>query len=461
MGRVDSVMAGNVHDLAWGLGARLKAAIAKHRVPGASIALYAGETLHEAAAGVLNNDTGVEATTDSLFHIASITKPMTTTLAMQLVDEGKLDLDATVKHYLPQFRVASREASERITVRQLLSHASGVDGDLFIETTRGEDRVAKLVEAGHVLEQLHEPGRGFSYCNHGFAIAGRILEVLDGSDFDTIWRKRLSAKLNAPTLLTLTRDALRYRVAVGHVGAKNTVPSQIFLGTSAGPAGATPMARARDLVSFALMHLNGGVTREGVRVLSEGAVRAMQEPQTHLPASASAHHFGLGWMLIDWGGHKIFGHDGVSIFQRSYLRISPDKRTVFSLLTNGGDGVGLFRELATEFFGEAGITMTPVLEAAKGVRIDVSQYAGSYERFGSTTTVGEKDGALTMTSAWTADWARELYGVQGPFALEPAGNDLFLWRVPAAEPIVVAFVNRDGDGRFKSLYSGVRLSHRQ
>jgi CubicO group peptidase (beta-lactamase class C family) len=461
MGRMDSVMAGNVHDLAWGLGARLKAAIAKHRVPGASIALYAGETLHEAAAGVLNNDTGVEATTDSLFHIASITKPMTTTLAMQLVDEGKLDLDATVKHYRPQFCVASREASERITVRQLLSHASGVDGDLFIETTRGEDRVAKLVEAGHVLEQLHEPGRGFSYCNHGFAIAGRILEVLDGSDFDTIWRKRLSAKLNAPTLLTLTRDALRYRVAVGHVGAKNTVPSQIFLGTSAGPAGATPMARARDLVSFALMHLNGGVTREGVRVLSEGAVRAMQEPQTHLPASASAHHFGLGWMLIDWGGHKIFGHDGVSIFQRSYLRISPDKRTVFSLLTNGGDGVGLFRELATEFFGEAGITMTPVLEAAKGVRIDVSQYAGSYERFGSTTTVGEKDGALTMTSAWTADWARELYGVQGPFALEPAGNDLFLWRVPAAEPIVVAFVNRDGDGRFKSLYSGVRLSHRQ
>ncbi len=457
MGRVDSTM----QDLAWDLGARFKAAIAKHRVPGASVALYAGERLHEAAAGILNNDTGVEATTDSLFHIASVTKPMTTTIAMQLVDEGKLDLDATVRHYLPDFRVASREASERITVRQLLCHSSGIDGDLFLETTRGEDRVAKLVEAGHVLPQLHEAGRGFSYCNHGFAIAGRILEVLDGSDFDTIWRKRLSAKLNVPTLMTLTRDALRYRVAVGHAGSKNTVPSQIFLGTSAGPAGATPMARARDLVSVALMHLNGGVTREGVRVLSEGAVRAMQEPQNPLPASASAHHFGLGWMLFDWGGHKIIGHDGLSIFQRSYLRISPDKRMVFSLLTNGGDGVALFRDLASAFFGEAGIMMTPVMEAAKGVRVDVSRFAGTYGRFGSTTTVGEKDGALTMMSAWTADWARELYGVQGPFALEPAGNDLFLWRVPAAEPVVVAFVNPDRDGRFQSLYSGVRLSHRQ
>src|SRR5262249_19451814 len=147
-------------------------------------------------------------------------KPMTTTIAMQFVDEGKLDLDAPVRRYLPEFRVASKEASETITVRQLLCHSSGIDGDFFIETTRGEDRVAKLVEAGRALPQLHEPGRGFSYCNHGFAIVARILETLDGADWDTIWRKGLSHKLQTPTLLTLTREALRYRVAVGHVGGK-------------------------------------------------------------------------------------------------------------------------------------------------------------------------------------------------------------------------------------------------
>jgi len=456
-------MTGDGQDMTWALGERLRALASKYRVPGASLALYANGALREAAAGILNVDTGVEATTDSLFHIASITKPVTTTIAMQLVDEGKLDLDAPVQRYLPDFRVASAEASARITVRQLLSHASGIDGDLFLETTRGEDRVAKLVEAGHVLTQLHEPGRGFSYCNHGFSIAGRVLEVIEGRDFDTIWRERISAKLNTPTLLTLTREALRHRVAVGHIVGKSgiAVPKQIFLGTSAGPAGATAMARARDLVSFALMHLNDGVTKEGGRVLSEGAVQAMREPQNPLPPSAAAHHFGLGWMLFDWDGHALFGHDGLSVFQRSYLRISPDKRAVFSLLTNGGDGAGLFRELAAAFFGAEGMTMTPVMQAAKDVRVDVSRFVGTYARFGSTTTVGEKDGGLTMTSAWTADWARELYGVQGPFALEAAGNDLFLWRVPAAEPVVIAFVNPDRDGRFQSLYSGVRLSHRQ
>lgn len=455
-------MAGDGHDMAWGLGERLRAGIAQHRVPGASIALFADGKLTEAAAGVLNIETGVEATTDSLFHAASITKPMTTTLLMQLVDAGKVELDAPIRRYLQGFRTASEEASARITVRQLLCHASGLDGDFFVETTNGEDRIEKLLEVGRVVGQLHEPGDGFSYCNYGFAVAGRILEVLHGTDFDTIWRTHLSAKLNAPGLVTCPREALRYRVAVGHMGTKKglAVPKQIFLGTSNGPAGATPMTRARDLVSFALMHLNGGVTREGVRMLSEGAVRAMQEPQNPLPASAAATHFGLGWMLFDWGGHRLVGHDGLSIFQRSYLRVLPGKRAVFALLTNGGDGAALYRELATAFFGELGVTMPPVMRA-KDVPVDITRYAGTYVRGGSNTTIAEKDGALTMTSAWTEDWARELYGVQGPFALEPAGGDLFLWRIPAAEPIVVQFVNPGRDGRFASLYSGVRLSHRQ
>ena len=447
----------------WTLEENLKRGAAKYRVPGASIAVYSGENLQESATGILNVDTGVEATTQSIFHIASITKPMTTTMAMQLVDEGKLDLDAPVRRYLPDFRVASAEVSERVTVRQLLCHASGIDGDFFIETTRGEDRVGKLVTAGHILPQLHEPGRGFSYCNHGFGVVGRILEVLDESDFDTIWRKRLSEKLNAPTLLTLTSDALRYRVAVGHMGGKDglQLPRQIFLGTSNGPAGATPMARARDLVSFALMHLNDGTTREGTRVLSAGSARAMREPQNALPPRLIAHHFGLGWMLFDWGGHSLFGHDGLSIFQRSFLRILPEKRMAFALLTNGGDGSGLFRELATEFFGEAGVTMTPVAEAKADLRIDASRYAGTYARRSTTNTVGEANGGLTLTSTWTDEWARELYGVQGPFPLEPAGDEIFLWRVRGvAEPGVIHFLNPNRDGRFQSLHAGFRLNHR-
>jgi len=265
--------------------------------------------------------------------------------------------------------------------------------------------------------------------------------------------------------LTLPGDALRYRVAAGHMGGKNglALPRQLFLGTSNGPAGATPMARARDLVSFALMHLNDGVTREGTRVLSAASARAMREPQNALPPRHIAHHFGLGFMLFDWGGHELFGHDGLSIFQRSFLRILPEKRMALALLTNGGDGGGLFREMATGFFGEVGgVTMTPVVEAKPELRVDPSRYTGTYARRSTINAIGEEGGGLTMTSTWTDDWARELYGVQGPFPLEPAGDEIFLWRVPgAAEPAVVHFLNPARDGRFQSLHAGLRLNHRQ
>lgn len=451
-----------MNELSWDLRARLKYAIGTYGVPGASIAIFRDETLHEAAAGILNAETGVEATTDSLFHIASVTKPITATIALQLVDEGKLELDAPVRRYLPDFRSAA--ASERVTVRQLLCHASGIDGDFFHDTTRGEDRIAKVVEAGRSLPQLHDPGRGFSYCNHGFTILGRIFEVIEGTDFDTIWRTRISDRLGTPSLLTLTREALRYRVAVGHVVSKDglRVPKRLFLSPSQGPAGGTPMARARDLVSFALMHLNGGTTREGARVLSDGAVRAMREPNNALPPRQLATHFGLGWMLFDWGGHTLFGHDGLSIFQRSYLRILPEKRVVFALLTNGGDGGGLFRALASEVFGQAGVIMTPPVAALADERIDAARYVGTYARRSTVNTIGESNGQLTLSSTWTDEWARELYGTQGPFPLEPAGGDIFLWRVPGvAEAPVVHFLDPDANGRFRTLHAGLRMNHRQ
>ena len=456
-------MTENPPPLVQNMSTRLSAAAATHRVPGASIALHAGEILHEAACGVVNVDTGVEATTDALFHLASITKPMTTTMAMQFVDEGKLDLDAPVRRYLPDFRVASEEAAGRMTVRQLLCHASGIDGDLFIETTRGHDRLVKLVEAGRDLPQLHEPGQGFSYCNHGFAVAGRLFESLDGSDFDMIWRERISARLGVPSLLTLPEDALRYRVAVGHAPSRSgpVVPKRMFLSTSAGPAGSTPMGRARDLVWFALAHLDGGMARGGQRLVSGQGVRAMQQPHTALPSSAPATHFGLGWMLFNWGDKPLFGHDGVSVFQRSFLRVLPEKRMVFSLLTNGGDGAGLFRDLASGFFGEAGAPMPPVPKPAEGTSIDARRFVGTYARFGTVTTVEEVDGALAMSSTWTEEWARDLYGRLGPFALKPVNDTLFVWRTPGAEPTLVTFTNEDGSGQFRSLYAGMRLSHRR
>ena len=142
-----------------------------------SIAIYRNGRLTEAAAGVVNVETRVPTTTDTVFQIGSISKIFTTTLVMQLVDEGVVDLDEPLRSYLPGFRVADGNASNTVTVRQLLCHSSGIEGDLFVDSGRGDDCVARLQDMGRLLPQLFAPGERLSYCNFGFAMLGRQVDL--------------------------------------------------------------------------------------------------------------------------------------------------------------------------------------------------------------------------------------------------------------------------------------------
>jgi CubicO group peptidase (beta-lactamase class C family) len=105
-------------------------------VAGASVAIWADDQLIEAAHGVLSTATGVPVTTDSVFQIGSITKPWTATMVMQLIEEGKLSLDSTVAEVLPGVRLGADDLSGAITIRHLLTHSSGIDGDIFTDTGR-------------------------------------------------------------------------------------------------------------------------------------------------------------------------------------------------------------------------------------------------------------------------------------------------------------------------------------
>ncbi len=183
-GEAQAGMEGAVSALADRLRAwpeRLAALAREFRVPGASLAVMAGDDVFATACGVLNVRTGVEATPDSVFQMGSITKVWTTTLVMQLVDEGRLDLDARVAELLPEFGLADAEAARAITLRQLLTHTSGIDGDQFADTGRGDDAIERFVAYLHGVGCVHAPGARFSYCNAGFVVAGRLVEVLRGA----------------------------------------------------------------------------------------------------------------------------------------------------------------------------------------------------------------------------------------------------------------------------------------
>src|SRR5215470_13419766 len=376
----------DIHD--W-LRGRLPALLAEFKVPGAVVGVYADGEVIDVAAGVLSKATGVEATVDSVFQVGSITKVWTSSLLMQLVDEGTLDLDAPVRRYLPDFAIADAEAAATITTRQLLCHTAGFEGDLFTDTGRGDDCVEKYVATLATTTQLFPPGEMFSYNNAGFCVLGRIVEVLREKPFDACMREHLFTPLGLTHAANGADEAILFRAAVGHIQPTpedDPQPAPVWsLVRSNAPAGSALAMRPRDLLTFARMHMNGGKADDGTAVLSAESVHAMQQPQVKLPhLGLMGDSWGLGWELFDWAGGPVIGHDGGTIGQSSMLRIVPDRDVAVALVTNGGNPFGPYLEIFSRVLRElAGVEMPPLPtpppeaeRAAGGPALD--RYLGTY-----------------------------------------------------------------------------------
>jgi len=382
----------------------LQTAIRRHGVPGATLAVLRGGRVTEAAAGVLNLDTRVPATTDSLFQIGSITKLLTATLVMQLVDEGVVDLDAPLRAYLPGFRVADPQASRSVTIRQLLCHTGGIEGDFFVDSGRGDDCIARLQDMGRLLPQIFPPGERLSYCNFGFAMLGRLIEHLTGESWDTNVRACIFEPLGMQHALTRPEDTLRYRCAIGHVPDPRHPKTQIvtpmpWLSIGQKAAGATPMASVGDLLKFVAAHLDGGAVSGGGRLLTRGSAREMQRRQHRVPQGMrlGIDGWGLGWFLGTWSGKKVIGHDGGTVGQYSFLRVLPSEKLAVALFTNGGDAGGLYEEIFAATFADwAGVEMPQTPEPLKRLPTDAERILGRFENLTGAITFSRARGGFRV-----------------------------------------------------------------
>jgi CubicO group peptidase (beta-lactamase class C family) len=393
---------------------RLAALAAEHSIPGATLGILQGDEVIDAAYGVLNMGTGAEVTTDTLFQVGSITKVWTATAVMRLVEQGKLDLDAPIVQVLPELKLSDPKVTQAVTMRHLLTHTSGIDGDVFTDTGRGDDCVERYVAGLAEVPQIHPMGATWSYCNSGFGLAGRVIEKLTGKVWDAAMRELLFTPLGLTRTVTLPEEALLHRAAVGHLApaGQPVSPARVWqLDRSAGPAGLI-CSSARDVLAFVRMHLDGGVTASGERLLSNELVEQMQTEQVRLPVTHRADAGGLAWFRFGWDGHTLIGHDGNTLSQSAFLRVLPTQRLALVLLTNDGNAGDLFTDLCREVFAElAGIAAPePLAPSAQPPPVDPARYVGTYERTRVRTEVFEHDGGLRMRITMT---------VSGPLITEP------------------------------------------
>lgn len=444
----------------------------RHRVPGivAGVLSIDEKTGRErrfvARTGVTNNRTAVPSDRDTVCQVGSITKVATTTMIMQLREEGKLDLDTPVLELLPDLELDSPYAAQ-ITVEHLVTHTSGIDGDLFTDTGRGDDCVERYVLSLKTADALFEPSTGWSYCNSGFVIAGRIIEVLDGRTWDASLRARITEPLGLATFLTLPEEVMAHTHQYGHVrgpgeAAWTPAPSAMIT-RSMGPAGLIS-STVDDLLSFGGAFVRGGSTRDGARLVSQDTVDLMARPHWTLDPAAStmAPQWGLGWMLDDWDGHRVFWHGGTTIGNNAWLQVLPDDGLVFVTFCNGGVAPYAAAELYEAFAAQfAGTAPTP-LPRPTGTAADTvvpEEWLGTYSDASTSLEVERAEGGgfqATVTSSGLAQPTQD----PKPVPLLPTSEPLrFVVRTDALTPWVpVSFTSIGGS---PVSYVGIRALPRR
>lgn len=437
------------------LGARLAAEMRRHKVPGASLAVLTGDKVYLAAAGVADIETGCNVTKQTSFPIGSTTKAMTATLVMQSVERGRIDLDAPVQRYLPDFRLAG--PSHGITVRHLLAHTSGIKGDFFIDVGDGDDALARYVTALRNVPTLYEPGRFYSYCNAGYAVLGRICEVVEQSVWDDLLRDRLFGPAGMDRSASRTVEAAALDAAAGYDRDGGELRPAVKSTRSSGPAGSTVIGTAEDLIRFARVHLLGGTT-----VLRDDTILAMQVPQVPVPGGYFADHWGLGWMLMRWNGVSQYGHDGSIAGTLSLFRVFPERQVAIALLCNASDGGAFVRAVAAGLFQElVGVDFPkPPMPVARS--FDLGAYAGRYERYFARVDV-VVDGEELVCRAYGLDPVSGALTSPDPaqvFRLRPCSTSVFVEVGTGRPPQSIVFLAFDDSGVPQFLFAGARAMKR-
>ena len=445
------------------LQAELEEALGRHRVVGASAAVFADGEIRTAAAGLVNVASGVATTPETVMHIGSITKIFNTTLLMQMVDEGLVALDDPVSRHLPELRLADPDHLAAITVGMLVNHTSGIDGEILPEHGHDEETIEKAIARFAPMGMIHEPGADTSYCNAATVIAGYLCQRIRGRSWYDLVKERIFQPLGMEHAAVLPEDALLHRASVGHFTSPQTGEpvrtSFAFLPMSFAPAGATAMMSASALATFAAAHMADGAGPDGASIVSPASARAMRAETARMRGRASPVAFGLGWMLSEGG---FVSHSGGGPGILASLIAHPESNVAVAVLTNSSHGGALAGELTGRWMeSHAGLAPpAPVVRPIVDAPFDPAPYVGRYENIAQVYEITAMEGGLGMSL-----WAKFPFYDDSPMEptppapLRPVGDDAFT--LPDAEgnatAAIATFLDPGPDGRMTYISQGARL----
>lgn len=300
-----------------------------------SIAIVAGDRIvWTAAYGQANVTTGTAATPATVYSTGSTGKSLTATAVMQLVEAGKVELDAPANRYLGDPRIQDRlQADLPVTVRHLLSHISGLTCDVRTRPVFSRTLPPSLAELTGRSYSVRPPETEWEYCNAAYAIAGHLVERVSGLEYEEYLVRNVlepvGATTSAPVRPTAEMEELMARTYERSDEGRPAPVRRVFFDVY--PAGDLYLT-AEDMARYLGAHLNGG-TFGGGRILSAASVEEMHRPQ----APELGRSYGLGFDVQEASdGHTIISHGGSVPGLNAHLIADVDARLGVYVMTNSG-----------------------------------------------------------------------------------------------------------------------------
>ena len=337
-------------------------------VPGISVAIVKDDKIvYEKGYGVRSLASGKKMDENTLVGIASNSKAFTAAAIGILVDEGKLKLDDKVTDYIPEFKMFDPYVTSEFTVRDLLTHRSGLGlgaGDLMDWPDSTDFTVADVIHNLRYLKPTSSFRSKYDYDNQMYKVAGELVKRVSGMSWEAFVQTRILTPLHmehtAPSY-QLLKDRSDVADAHSPVDGKVVVIPR-FLTTTANSA-AGIYSSVADLSKWVIVQMNDGKYDDGKQLFSTSIHREMWAPQTIVPVGRNTPYnthfaaYGLGWFLSDVKGYKEVNHTGGIDGMVTKVTMVPELKLAIIVLTNQGSGAAfsaITNQIKDSYLGIAG-----------------------------------------------------------------------------------------------------------
>ena len=437
-------------------------------LPGVAVGVYHDGEEHYACYGVTSVENPLDVDESTIFCYGSTGKTYTATAIMILAEQGKIDLDAPVRTYVPELKLRDEECAAKVTVLQLLNHTAGWSGDAFGDHGDGDDALERFVAAMADLEQVTPLGTAFSYNNAALDLAGHLIAKVTGKTYEAAMKELVHEPLGLENTWFFPNDVITRRFAVGHKQnreGKAEVQRPWAMSRAGAPSGGFGVsADIRDQIKWAKFHLG-----DGQGVLSKASLDRMKQPTFDIRGGALGDSVAISWFIRDAEGTTLVSHGGDVLGQHSEFVMAPDRNFAVAVLTNCDGSGSILKDAAVKFALESYLGITETDPEAVALDDDaLAPYVGDYETIAVVAHITPNGAGGLEIAVDIKPETLKMLRQQGeevpeqppiPMGLLPGDGDRYIVTEGPAKGMRGYFV-RDADGNIESVHVGGRLATR-